>query len=277
MTNFSQRVNAAADSIRAQTDIQIDTTIILGSGLSDIDVDGFSQSSVIPYSDIKGLPLSTAPSHKGELRILSNGTKAVAVCAGRHHLYEGYSAAEVSMLTYVIAKLGAQTFIVTNASGALNPSYQPGDIMIIDDHINLTGTNPLIGQDEELGPRFPDMSEAYSRDLVSRASKLADTHGLKHHQGIYAGVTGPSLETSAERRMFRQLGADAVGMSTVTEVIAANHAGMNVLGLAAITNLATGDENQQPDTIEEVLAYAEIAGQGIKKIVEGLLSQSSVS
>lgn len=271
MAHFSQRITAAVDSVRAQTELKIDTAVILGSGLSELDVDGFSKSVVIPYSEIKGLPQPTAPSHAGEMRVLSNNDKAIAICAGRHHLYEGYSAREVSMLTYVVAMLGAQTLIVTNASGALNPAYRPGEFMIIQDHINLTGHNPLIGEEEPLGPRFPDMSQAYNPELIERASKLADIHGLNYHTGIYMGVSGPSLETSAERRMFRSMGADAVGMSTVTEVIAANHAGMNVLGLAAITNLATGDENQQADTIEEVLANAKIAGQGIRKIIEGFL------
>lgn len=272
MNNFSQAIKTAVASIRARTDITIDAAVILGSGLSEITIGGFSGNAKIPYNEIVGMQAPSAPSHLGELQILSNGERTIAVCAGRHHLYEGYSAKQVSLMTYILATLGAQELIITNASGALNPVYKPGEVMIINDHINFTGSNPLIGQDEGLGARFPDMSKAYNRNLIMKASTLADKHNIRHHEGVYIGVAGPSLETSAERRMFHSLGADAVGMSTVIEVIAANHAGMNVLGLAAITNLAVGDEHQQPDTIEDVLANAAIAGQSIKRIIEGLLA-----
>lgn len=232
---------------------------------------GYEETAIIKYSDIDGLPVTTAPSHIGEMRIVSNGERSVALCAGRHHLYEGYTAQQVSALVYVLKRLGANTLIITNAAGALNPTFKPGDIMLINDHINFTGQNPLIGQDEALGMRFPDMSKAYTPTLGKQALEIAQRHALTCHSGIYIGVAGPSLETSAERRLFRNMGADAVGMSTVTEVIAANHCGLDVLGLSAITNLALGDENQAPDTIDEVLQNAAIAGQGISKILEEML------
>lgn len=272
MNHLAQTVELARQSIQAKTEAKIDTAIVLGSGLSELEIDGYTTLAKIDYASIEGLPKSTAPSHKGELRLVSNGHKTIALCAGRHHLYEGYCAQQVCTLVYVLKSLGAQALISTNAAGALNPAFRPSDIMLLNDHINFTGQNPLIGQDESLGIRFPDMSEAYSRTLLSDALIAANENQIECHQGVYIGVSGPSLETSAERRMFRVMGADAVGMSTVLEVIAANHCGMQVLGLSAITNLALGDENQAPDTLEEVLENAKIAGEKIKRILNSLLA-----
>lgn len=269
-----QLISQARQHVRSHFEGTLDTAIILGSGLSELSVNGFNEVARIAYSDIDGLPQSTAPSHAGELRIISNGTKHVALCAGRHHLYEGYSAQQVSALTYLISALGASTLIVTNAAGALNPNYKPAQLMLINDHINFTGQNPLRGQDDSLGSRFPDMSQAYEPSFIRSAMAIAKTHDIICHEGIYAGVTGPSLETSAERRMLRTLGADAVGMSTVTEVIAAKHCGLKVLGISAITNLALGDKNQQVDTVEEVLKNAATAGADIKLILEALLANN---
>lgn len=250
---------------------QIDQAVILGSGLSGLKLEGFKPVAEIEYRRIDGLPQSTAPSHAGLLELVSNGEKTVALCSGRQHLYEGYSVLDVCTLVYTLGTLGAKSLVVTNAAGALNPNFKPGDVMMINDHINFTGQNPVIGQGEEFGVRFPDMSKAYHRGHSEQAISAAEQIGITLHSGVYMGVTGPSLETSAERRMFRTLGADAVGMSTVLEVIAANHVGMNVLGLSAITNLALGDENQQPDTIEEVLAHAAVAGDKIKAMLEIVL------
>jgi len=273
MNEFSNLINGARSSVLKASNVEnINSAVILGSGLSNIDLAGFSEQATIAYTDIEGLPVTTAPSHSGELRIVSNSKSTIAICAGRHHLYEGYSAQQVSMLTYLLSALGVKNLILTNAAGALNADFTPGDVMLINDHINVTGQNPLMGQDNGLGTRFPDMSQAYNRRLLSKATELATQFGITHHHGVYAGVTGPSLETSAERRMLRILGADAVGMSTVMEVIAANHCGLKVLGLSAITNLALGNKDQKPDTIEQVLENAAIAGQGIKKIIEGLLA-----
>ena len=278
MHDFKSSVSQAVQFLDNSLDQPIDTAIILGSGLSDLSLQQGEETHRIPYEKIPGLVKSTAPSHAGELRIIKTINhdgieRLIALCAGRQHLYEGYSAQQVCILIYVLNQLGCKNLIITNAAGALNPDYRPGDVMLINDHINLTGQNPLIGQDDSFGMRFPDMSEAYQRSLLGKAQQSAEQHQLPYHQGVYAGVTGPSLETSAERRMMRMLGADAVGMSTVMEVIAANHCAMNVLGLSAITNLALGDKDQQPDTIEEVLENAMIAGRSMKQIITTLLAQ----
>lgn len=283
MSDLIERINRATKSARQHFSEKIDSAIVLGSGLSGIELDGYQEIVRLDYSSIEGLPMSTAPSHAGELRISSNTKHSVAVCAGRQHLYEGYSAQEVAMLTYLLKQLGCERFIITNAAGALNENYAPGDIMLIQDHINGTGHNPLVGNftgqlahNESLFEnRFPDMSNAYDKRLRAQAQSLANSLDIDCHQGIYAGVLGPSLETSAERRMFRQLGGDVIGMSTVIETIAANHCQMKVLGISAITNKATGHVSQQPDTIEDVLRYAAVAGEKIKHLVENLLLQTN--
>jgi len=268
---LSNTIKQATQSVRDVVDKTVDTAIVLGSGLSEMALDGYNTVAEIEYSNIQGLPESTAPSHKGTLSILTNGKTNIALCAGRHHLYEGYSAQQVATLTYLMKGLGASNFIITNAAGALNAKYQPGDIMLINDHINFTGHSPLIGQDEKLGVRFPDMSRAYSPALLGRLQEIASQQGTAVHSGVYLGVSGPSLETSAERRMFAQMGADAIGMSTVLEVIAAKHVNMRVLGISAITNMALGDEHQGADTVEEVLEHAAIAGEKIAAVLNRLL------
>lgn len=272
MRSLADSVNAATRSIKNHYADSIDCSIILGSGLSGVSLAGFETLISIDYKEIDGLPLATAPSHKGEIRIINNGKKTVALCSGRHHLYEGYSAQEVTTLVYTLAQLGSKELIITNAAGALNPDFKPGDVMLIEDHINFTGHNPVRGQDERFGVIFPDMSKAYNAEQIQHAKVAAQKHNVNLHTGIYIGVVGPSLETSAERRMMRSFGADAVGMSTVLESIAANHCGMQVLGLSAITNLALGNADQQPDTIEKVLENAAIAGEGIKKILKEILA-----
>lgn len=272
MSTLVNSVNAAVSSIRNIYSGVIDSAVVLGSGLSDLTLDGFEEVAKVDYKNIVGLPAATAPSHKGEIAFVSNGKRVVALCAGRHHLYEGYSAQDVATMAYVLGQLGANELIITNAAGALNPDYKPGDIMFIEDHINFTGHNPVRGQDDTFGVIFPDMSKSYATSRLGQARAIAQEKGIRNHQGIYIGVLGPSLETSAERRMMRSFGADAVGMSTVLEVIAANHCGMSVLGMSAITNLALGDENQAPDTLEEVLENAAIAGKGMKVILNDLLA-----
>ena len=279
MTELVSNIDKAVNAIRQQISSNIDLGLVLGSGLSEIQFDGFQSAACLNYQDIDGLPASTAPSHSGTLHFLTNSTLNIAVCAGRHHLYEGYTPQHVATLSYVLNQLGAKKIIITNAAGALNEQYQPGDVMLINDHINFTGHNPLVG--EFLNERqnsqsaydypFTDMSNAYDSDFLEQAKQAASEVNIECHQGIYAGVLGPSLETSAERRMLKVLGGDAVGMSTVMEVIAANHCGMRVLGLSAITNMATGGVNQQADTIEDVLANAKIAGDKIKKLLQQLL------
>lgn len=267
-----ERVQKAATILRPLCDQIPETALILGSGLGPLAAD-LKMAHKIAYEDIPGFPLSTAPSHQGDLLVGHLADKAVILLSGRFHLYEGWSASEIAFPLYVLKALGIKTLIVTNAAGALCPSYQPGDMMVVTDHLNLTGQNPLIGQqDARLGPRFPDMSQAYSVALSEKFMAFSQKHQCRAHQGIYAGITGPSLETSAERRFLRASGADAVGMSTVTEVIAAKHVGMSVLGLSAITNMATGGAEQQPDSLEEVMANAVRAGQKIQAPLFDLLA-----
>ena len=231
-----------------------------------------SKETEISYKEIPEFPFSTAPSHAGNLVSGNFNGRQVLVMQGRLHLYEGWSANEIAFPIRVAKSLGVKKMIVTNAAGALNTSFEPGSIMMLTDHINFTGQNPLIGpHDDELGLRFPDMSDAYDKKIQGIVSTCFQNADIKLSEGIYAGITGPSLETSAERRFLKDSGADAVGMSTVMEVIAAKQAGFEVVGLSAITNKADGGPEQQPDTIEEVLGYAEIAGKKIKSILPGLL------
>ena len=278
MNDYAKIIEHCANQIRqhckhGSQPTSIDTMVILGSGLGDIVTD-YDAIFEIPYNQIEGLPNPTAPSHIAKLTISRVADRIVAFCQGRFHLYEGYSPLEVSLLVYALSKLGVKQAIITNAAGALNAAYRPGDIMVIEDHINLTGKNPLIGLDDCLGNRFVDMSNAYDTQLRNTAFDLACQLKPQAHLGIYAGVLGPSLETSAERRMLHTLGSDAVGMSTVTEVIAANHCEMKALGLSAISNVATGSPEQKPDSIEEVLHYAGVAGEGIKKIISAVLNSA---
>lgn len=267
MTPQAERLATALASLVGRTGAAVDLAIILGSGLGQL-VEAVQAPLSIPYAEIAGLPVSTAPGHAGRLVIGALHGRRTALMQGRLHLYEGWRAQDVALPVYLLKALGARRLIVTNAAGALNPDFRPGEVMLIEDHLNFTGANPLTGPDEpSLGLRFPDMSRAYDPDL--RAAAIAAGPGLR--RGIYAGIAGPSLETSAERRWLRASGADAVGMSTVIEVIAAAHAGLPVLGLSAITNAATGGPDQQPDTIESVLAQAAIAGTTIAAILAALI------
>nr|WP_316641391.1 purine-nucleoside phosphorylase [uncultured Roseateles sp.] len=245
--------------------------LILGSGLGQL-VDAIADAQRIPYAEIDGFPTSTAPGHAGQLVLGRLAGRKVVAMQGRFHLYEGWGAQDVACPVYAMHRLGCRHLVVTNAAGALNPDFAPGQVMLIDDHINLLGVSPLTGpNDERLGLRFPDLSRAYwpaHRELVAAQ---ADRQGIALQRGIYVATPGPSLETSAERRFMRGAGGDAVGMSTVLEVIAANHAGLQVLGLSAICNVATGSKHQQPDTIEEVLAHAAHAGVHIARLLEACL------
>jgi purine-nucleoside phosphorylase len=265
------RLNRAHASIKDRTGPPVEIAIMLGSGLGHL-ADAVEEATVIPYSEIDGFPVPTAPSHKGQLVIGRLFGRRVAVMQGRLHLYEGWSPRDIGLAVYLLDRLGASTLVVTNAAGGLNPDYRPGDVMLIEDHLNFTGVNPLVGpNDSEIGLRFPDMSRAYDPDLLELAAQAAERTLQPVHRGIYAGILGPSLETSAERRYLRATGGDAVGMSTVTEVIAAAHAGLRVIGVSAITNAATGGPDQQPDTVEEVLANAAVCGEKIEAILQELL------
>jgi purine-nucleoside phosphorylase len=227
----------------------------LGSGLGAL-ADAVQADASLPYDDIPHFPSPTVEGHHGRLFVGTLEGRAVAVLQGRAHFYEGRSMAEVAFPVRVLRALGAQTLIVTNAAGGLNRHFRAGDLMVIADHINFMGTNPLVGpNEEELGPRFPDMSEPYDRELIALAEAAALELGIPLRKGVYIGVTGPSYETPAELRMMARWGADAVGMSTVHEVITARHMKMRVLAISAITDMATG-EGHEKVTHEDVLAAA---------------------
>jgi purine-nucleoside phosphorylase len=245
-------MQAALAKIRTLTQAAPRVAVVLGSGLGAF-ADELSGQVAIPYDEIPGWPKSTAVGHAGKLVIGTLDGFEVAVMAGRNHLYEGYSGAQVTYGVRVLHKLGVQSIVFTNAAGGINLAYTQGALVLISDHINLQGTNPLIGtNDDSLGPRFPDMTDAYSADLRAIARDVAGRAGITLSEGVYAAVTGPSYETPAEIRYLRTIGADLVGMSTVPEVIVANHMGMRVLAISCVTNMAAGITNEKINH-EEVL------------------------
>jgi purine-nucleoside phosphorylase len=238
-------IDDAVQFIRSKTSIQPQVGVILGSGLGNV-VDALTIEASIPYSDIPGAKASTVVGHQGRMILARVGNTPVVVMQGRVHFYEGYEMAEVMFLSRVIGRLGIKKLIVTNAAGGVNTSYKAGDLMLISDHINFMGINPLRGPNaEELGVRFPDMSEAYPAALRNIAKEVAASLGQQLQEGVYLALSGPTYETPAEIRAFRVLGADAVGMSTVPEVIAMSHMGIPVLGISCITNMAAGILNQK--------------------------------
>ena len=250
----SRQADAAVAAIRARArgPLAPRVGIVLGSGLAAFG-DAVENATRIPYGDIPNFPRPTAEGHKGELVLGEVSGVPVAVMSGRVHFYEGYLDDQVVYPVRVLGRLGVKVVVLTNAAGAVNRAFRPGDFMVLSDHLNLTGHNPLKGpNDPDLGPRFPDMSQPYDADL--RARTLAAFHSVQAtvHEGIYVGLTGPSYETPAEIRMFRQLGADAVGMSTVLETIAAKHMGLKVIGISCLTNAAS-DIGQEELSHESVL------------------------
>lgn len=245
-------IKEAADYISAQTKITPKVGLILGSGLGVL-ADHLQDAVSIAYRDIPYFPVSTVEGHAGELMIGSLNGTAVVLMKGRFHMYEGYGPEMTAFPVRVMKELGVSALLVTNAAGGINTSFHPGDLMLISDHLNMTGTNPLIGpNDAALGARFPDMSQAYSRRLGELARTAAKQQGIAVQEGVYAGLLGPSYETPAEIRMLRTLGGDAVGMSTVSEVIVASHAGLEVLGISCISNMAAGILDQ-PLSHDEVM------------------------
>ncbi|GBF72698.1 purine-nucleoside phosphorylase [Paenibacillus sp. 598K] len=246
-------IQEAAEYIRAKTADRPEIGLILGSGLGVLG-DHMTDVTVIPYHDIPHFPISTVEGHAGELLIGTLAGRKVVLMRGRFHMYEGYGPELTAFPVRVMKALGAGALIVTNAAGGIDTGFGTGDLMLITDHINLTGRNPLIGpNDDELGARFPDMSEAYSKRLRQIATEQAAAQGFELRSGVYAGLLGPSYETPAEIRMLRTLGADAVGMSTVAEVIAARHSGLEVLGISCISNMAAG-------ILDQPLSHAEVMG-----------------
>jgi len=272
---FSRRIDKALASIRQRTDFKPQTALVTGTGLAAL-LDDIKVETRIPYKEITDFPVSTAPSHTGELIFGTIAGTNIVAQNGRFHLYEGWDSDDIVLPVYVLAALGVKNYVVTNAAGALNSDYQVGDVMLIEDHLNFLGCHPLTGSNiEALGPRFPDMSKAYCPALLITAKACANKLDLPIRQGIYTAVHGPEFETSAERRFLKLSGGDAVGMSTVPEVIAANHAGLKVLGFSAITNKATGDENQQPDSLEEVLENAKSAATNIRAVILEMIKSNS--
>ena len=246
--------------------------LTLGTGLSGLAA-AIKEPVRIPYENIPEFPVATVESHAGELLLGTLAGQPVAALAGRFHLYEGYSPREVTFPVRVLAALGVESFIFCSASGGLDPSMQAGRVMLLRDHINLTGSNPLLGPNlDEWGERFPDMSQTYDPGLAELALAVAREKGLDIYHGVYLGLKGPSMETPAETRMLRIMGADAVGMSMVLEVIAARHHGLKVMGLAAISNVNI-PEDMQPAPIELVIANAEAAGHDMSAIISGVLQR----
>jgi len=256
--------------LRSKIDRAPRIAVVLGSGLGAF-ADELSGAKQVPYSEIPGWPASTAVGHAGKLVFGKLGDLDVAVMAGRCHLYEGYTPAQVTLAVRALHALGARSIVLTNAAGGINLSYSQGSLVLIYDHINLQGSNPLLGpNDESLGPRFPDMSEAYSRAYRAIARQVASELGIQLPEGVYAALTGPSYETPAEIRYLRTIGADLVGMSTVPEVIVANHLGMRVAAISCVTNMAAGVLPQKINH-EEVLETGRQVRDTLVKFLKALL------
>lgn len=243
--------------------------LVLGSGLGDL-AEEIQSSIKIKYESIPGFPSSTVPGHEGQLVYGRLSGQKVLAMQGRFHYYEGYDLATVTYPIRVFKELGVDTILLTNAAGGINGSFKPGDLMVISDHLNFTGENPLIGQNNNQGPRFVDMSQTYSIKAQSKLMKVADQQGLHLQKGVYAWLTGPTYETPAEIRALRLLGADAVGMSTVPEAIVAKHCGMEVVGISCITNYAAG--MQESLDHQEVMAISQVVKPQFKALIRAFLA-----
>ncbi len=250
-----ERIRESTAAIRAKSDLAPRVGIVLGTGLGGL-AEEIEIDEAVPYAEIPGFPEPTVETHSGRLVLGALGGTPVAAMQGRFHRYEGYSLQEITFPVRVLHALGADTLVVSNVSGGMNPLWRAGELVLIDDHINLLGDSPLVGPNlDELGPRFPDMSEPYDRELQRMTLEAALELGIRLNRGVYVAVTGPQLETRAEYRMLRAVGADVVGMSTVPEVIVARHAGMRVLGLSIITDECFPDALEVAD-IEKIIATA---------------------
>jgi purine-nucleoside phosphorylase len=270
MESFRNQVTEAASFILSRLTQKPRIGLILGTGLGGA-AEAMEGKVVIPYEDIPHFPVSTVVSHHGQLICGTWARRPIMVMQGRFHLYEGYTPKQISFPIRVMAALGIGTLIITNAVGGLNPLFRPGDLMMITDHVNMTGHNPLIGPNvDDWGPRFPDMVEPYSRKLQELAMEAALSERILLHRGVYVGVVGPNLETAAETRFFRAVGCDAVGMSVIMESITAVHAGLDVLGISVVTNVNLPD-NYQPAAVEEIIATAESAGPRLMRLLEEVL------
>lgn len=269
-----EKIKETAAYLRGIIDEVPTTAIILGTGLGDL-VGHMSDTTYIPYKEIPNFPVSTVEGHSGNLIVGTLGVRRVIAMQGRFHYYEGYDMKQVTFPVRVFQALGVNTLFVSNAAGGMNKEFKVGDVMVITDHINLFPENPLRGRNyDELGTRFPAMTEAYDKRLVAMADEIAQEKGIRLMHGVYVGVTGPTFETPAEYEYFRVIGGDAVGMSTVPEVIVANHAGMRVFGLSVITDLGGKDITEVP-THEEVQKAAGIAQPKCLEIMKELVNRAA--
>jgi purine-nucleoside phosphorylase len=268
-----EQIDQAADAVRSRSAYQPRAALILGSGLNGL-ADSVQKADIIPFGDLPHMPVSTVEGHMGRLVIGELEGQVVYVMQGRVHFYEGYTMGQVTFPIRIMQRLGIEMLFVTNAAGGVNPDFAPGDVMLITDNLNIigmTGNNPLFGPNlDELGPRFPDMSKAYDRDLMSMARQAASVEDVQLREGVYCALSGPSFEGPADLRFLRMAGADAVGMSTVPEVIVARHGGMRVLGLSGISNKANLD-GSTVTTHEEVIEAGRVITPKMEKIIRGVL------
>ena len=270
--SLAARIAEAVEAVRARSALAPEVGIILGTGLGALAA-RVEVETAIPYEELPHFPLSTVESHTGRLLLGRLGGKAVVAMQGRFHRYEGYTLQEVTFPVRVMRALGAGALVVSNACGGMNPLWTPGDLVLIADHINLLGDNPLCGpNDDALGPRFPDMSQPYDLDLQHLAKEVALELRIPLRTGVYVAVPGPNLETRAEYRMLRVMGADVVGMSTVPEVIVARHGGMRVMGLSIITDACLPDALEEA-SIERIIATANAAEPNLTRLVEGVVAR----
>jgi purine-nucleoside phosphorylase len=271
MQGLYDKIEAAAAFIRKAWKGTPHAGIILGTGLGSL-VQHIQEEASFEYEEIPHFPRSTAISHRGRLVCGKLAGLPVVAMEGRFHMYEGYSLGEITLPVRVMKALGAKLLVVSNACGGMNPYYQCGDIMVIDDHINLMGDNPLIGvNDDRLGPRFPDMCEPYDRRLIERALEVARRENIAAHRGVFVAVPGPNLETRAEYRFLRMIGADVVGMSTVPEVIVAVHCGLATIGFSIVTDMCLPDA-LEPADVPKIIAIANAAEPKLTKLVLGVLA-----
>jgi len=272
MTDILDHFIETAEWIKSTVGATPEIGMLTGTGLGGL-VAAVAAEAELDYRDIPHFPISTVQSHRGRMMVGTLEGKPILVMQGRFHLYEGYSPLEVTFPIRVMQQMGVSHLIISNAAGGLNPVYRPGDLMIITDHINLTGTNPLVGPNvEQWGIRFPDMTAAYDKQMIELAETAARDNGLGIRKGVYAGLTGPSLETPAEVRFLQAIHADAVGFSTIQEVIAAVHGRMKILGLSTITNVHNPDA-PAPATVDEIIEVATAAVPNLEKVIRGVLKE----
>ena len=270
MRGVSERISEAADTLRTRCDVRPRVGLVLGTGLGGLAAK-IDAAATVPYAEVPHFPTSTSPSHAGRLVIGDLCGVPVAALEGRFHSYEGYTLADVTFPVRVLKALGVDTLVVTNAAGGLNPRFELADVMLIEDHIDLLSDNPLRGvNDDSLGPRFPDMLEPYDRGLMKLAKETALAEGIALKEGVFVAVAGPNLETRAEYRMLRTLGADAVGMSTVPEAIVAKHASLRCLAFSVITDLCLPDA-LEPVDIDKILATAAKGGDTLERLLTALI------